>query len=138
MLADFHVTDLGYVLIKQAKIWAMESNEYVYLFSAPTLDAETVRRCLDYAVEDGQTHITPHAEHRDSYIIAVFVADVIDPEAQKEIRHRKFDRSYRMGLDGWAALRTAGLELEKELIVTNRLGKDIAKSLKKLLRSEKA
>ena len=62
--ADFHVNDVGYVLVKSAKIWAMESNEYVYVFSAPRFDPETVHRCLDFALADGEPRIVPHKEHK--------------------------------------------------------------------------
>lgn len=135
--ADFHVNDVGYVLVKSAKIWAMESNEYVYVFSAPRFDPETVHRCLDFALADGEPRIVPHKEHKESYIIAVFVADAIDPEALKEIRRRKFDKSYKMGLEGWAALKTAAVQLERECVTTNRVGSSLTKFFKKLLRSEK-
>ncbi|MEG1633743.1 MAG: hypothetical protein RR314_06780 [Oscillospiraceae bacterium] len=135
--ADFHARDEGYVIIKRAKIWASESNEYVYVFSAPSFDKEDVSKCLDYALADGEPRVVPHKEHKDSYIIAVFVADVISSEAKKEIRARKFDKSYKLGLEGWLALKTAAIELERECITTNRVGSSLTKFFKKLLRSEK-
>ena len=75
--AEFRVRSEGYVLIKRAKIWAAETNEYAYIFSVPVLDADTASKCIDYALGDGFPRITPNPEHRESYIIAVFVADVI-------------------------------------------------------------
>lgn len=136
--ADFHARDEGYVLVKRAKIWAMESNEYVYLFTAPRIDTETAKKCLDFALDDGQKRIKPHREHRDSYIIAIFVADVIDVDAEKEIKKRRFDKSYKFGLEGWAGLKTAAVDLERECIATNSIGGSMKKLFKKLLRSEKA
>ena len=133
----FHVRSEGYVLVKQAKIWAAESNEYAYVFCTPHLDEETVGRCMDYALEDGLPRIVPDSEHRESYIIALFVADVIDKEAANAIRSRKYYRSFRLGLWVWAALRTAAVGLEKELIVTNKAGNSLVNFFRKLLRSEK-
>lgn len=135
--AEFHARDEGYVLVKSAKTWAMESNEYVYVFSVPVLDEELAKRCIDFALEDGVPRITPHREHKESYIIAVFLADVIEPGAAQHIRRRKYDKSFRFGLDGWSALRTAGVELQKELVMTNRAGVSLTKLFRKLLRSEK-
>ena len=103
----------------------------------PHLDEETVGRCMDYALEDGLPRIVPDSEHRESYIIALFVADVIDKEAANAIRSRKYYRSFRLGLWGWAALRTAAVGLEKELIVTNKAGNSLVNFFRKLLRSEK-
>lgn len=135
--ATFHVRSEGYVLIKKAKIWAAETNEYAYIFSVPVLDAETASRCIEYALNDGFPKIAPYPEHRESYIIALFVADVIDEEAVKIIRSRKFYKSFKLGLWGWMALRTAAVGLEKELIVTNKAGGNLVSFFRKLLRSEK-
>ncbi|NCB50459.1 MAG: hypothetical protein EOM54_01070 [Clostridia bacterium] len=135
--AEFHARDEGYVLTKQVKIWAAESNEYVFIFSAPSFDGDTACHCIDYALADGMARIKPHSEHRNSFIIAIFIADAFDFTVQKEICKRKFDKSYKMGFHGWSALKTAAVDIEKEMIATNRPGEDIGKFLKKLLRSEK-
>ncbi len=135
--ADFHARDEGYVLIKRAKIWSAESNEYVYVFSAPSIDRETAARCLDLALERGNAQIVPHKEHKSSYIIAVFVADVIDPAAEREICSRSYDISHKRGLYGWTTLKTVAVALEGEWIKTNKAGKNLKPFYKKLLRSEK-
>lgn len=137
MSAESHIRDEGYVLVKSAKIWAAESNEYVYVFSAPSLDRDTVCRCIDHALAEGGAKIKPHPEHKNSFIIAVFVADKIDPDARTEINKRKFDKSYKMGFQGWSALKTAAVDIEKEMITVNKAGEDQKKFFKKLLRSEK-
>lgn len=135
--AAFHVRSEGYVLIKKAKIWAAETNEYAYIFSVPVLDAKTASECIEFALKDGMPRVQPHPEHRESYIIALFVADVIDPEAQKIIRGAKLYKSFKLGLQGWVALKTAAVELEKELIETNKAGGNLVSFFRKLLRSEK-
>ena len=78
---------------------------------------------MDYALGDGLPRITPNPEHRESYIIAVFVADVIDKEALKT-QSAAGSSTGASGLDfwGWSALRTAAVGLEKELISTNKAG----------------
>lgn len=134
--AEFHARDEGYVLIKKAKIWAAESNEYVYVFSTPELDLQTAEGCMDYALADGLPKIEPHPEHKDSYIIVVFLADVIQPEAAKAIRRRKFHKDYKFGIMGWSSMKTAAVELEKEMVLTNKMGSSLKKFFKKLLRSE--
>lgn len=135
---EFHARDQGYVLIKSAKIWAAESNEYAYVFSTPHLNGETAAKCLAYAVEDGFPRVAPHKEHRDSYIIAVFLADVIDSDAEKLIRGCKHEKTYKFGFEGWSSLKAAAVDLERELITTNKAGANLQTFFKKLLRSEKA
>lgn len=134
--AEFHARDEGYVLVKNAKIWAAESNEYVYVFSVPVLHEETAERCMDYAMNDALPKIKPHCEHKDSYIIAVFLADVILPEATKSVRRRKFHKDYKFGVMGWSSLKTVAVELEGEMVFTNKMGGNLKKFFKRLLRSE--
>ncbi len=134
--AEFHARDEGYVLIKKAKIWAAESNEYVYVFSVPELDLKTAESCMDYALADGLPRIEPHPEHKDSYIIAIFLADVIQAEAARAIRRRKYHKDYKFGMLGWSSMKTAAVELEKEMVLTNKMGRNLKKFFKKLLRSE--
>lgn len=135
--AEFHVRDEGYVLVKSAKIWSAESNEYAYFFSLPRFDGETAERCVKYALEMGLPLVQPHKEHRDSYIIAIIVADVITPEAEKVIRGSKFYKSFKFGFEGWVNLQAAAVDLSREVIVTNKVGEHVEKTLKQLLRSEK-
>ena len=125
--AEFHSRDEGYVLVKAAKIWAMESNEYLYLFSAPSIDEKTAASCLDYAVKEGLSRVKPHSEHKETSSTAVFIADTIDPAVLELIRRRKEYKSFRLGLHGWAILRTCAVCLEKEMVVTNDAGKCLQK-----------
>ena len=39
----FYVHSEKYVLVKKAKLWDADSNEYVYIFSVPELTKETLR-----------------------------------------------------------------------------------------------
>lgn len=131
-LCIYHTRGEKYVLTKKAKIWGMETNEYLYLFSAPELEQETVEKCCNFAIEDALGRIKPHSEHMYSYITAIFVADVIEPKALTYVRRRKFMKSYRMGLQGSAPFKALALETEKEVIVTNSWGRDLKKFFKKI------
>ena len=68
-----------YVLVKAAKLWEADSNEYVYIFSVPHLTKEIFIRCRDYAYNEGMSHIEPKAGHMCSYITALFICDTCDP-----------------------------------------------------------
>ena len=49
----FYVHSEKYVLVKKAKLWDADSNEYVYIFSVPELTKELYETCKNYAYEDG-------------------------------------------------------------------------------------
>ena len=72
--ADFFSRGEHYFLTKSAVVWVNETNEYVYLFSAPSFDAETVEKCMDFAIEDAQPRVKPHKEHNYTNFITIFVA----------------------------------------------------------------
>jgi hypothetical protein len=130
--ADFHSKGESYFLVKSAKIWSNENNEYVYVFSAPSFDAETVNKCVDHALEDGLAMVVPHKEHNYSNIITVFVADEIAPEIRKHIQNRRFSKSYHMSLYGFSLLKTGYIDLNTSEYGTNKEGHDLTNFFKKL------
>lgn len=60
-MAEFHSRSEKYVLVKKAKIWGMEMNEYVYFLLADRLEPETLRHAVDLAREDGLAESGPTA-----------------------------------------------------------------------------
>lgn len=130
--ADFHSVGESYFLVKNAKIWTSETNEYVYVFSAPVFDEETVGKCVDFSLEDGLAKVTPHKNHHYSNVITVFVADEISPAVRKAVTKRKFSKSYRMSLYGFSMLKTGFIDLSKEDYGTNPEGHDLVSFFKKL------
>jgi hypothetical protein len=130
--ADFHSVGERFFLVKRAKIWTSETNEYVYVFSVPKFDAELVNRCIDFALEDGLARVTPHKDHHYSNIITVFIADEIESEVRKVITKRKFSKSYRMSLYGFSMLKTGFIDLSAGDYGTNPEGHDLIQFFKKL------
>ena len=63
------------MLVKKAKLWDADSNEYVYIFSVPELTKELYERCKAYAYEEGMKLIDPKPGHMYSYITPVFICD---------------------------------------------------------------
>ena len=97
--ADFHSRGEKYFLIKPAKIWSNETNEYVFVYSAPWFDREMIDRCVQYALDTALPLIHPHAEHNYSNVHTVFVADTVSEEVRRHIRKVRFSKSYRMNLE---------------------------------------
>ncbi len=132
--ADYHSRGEKYILVKEAQIWAAETNEYVYVFYAPSFDADTVRRCIDHALEDGLPRIKPHKEHMYTYIVAEFIADELGEDIKKVIKKSRFYKNYKLSLHGFSALKAAGLDLGTEKIVTNKIGHDLTKFFKAFIK----
>ena len=121
-----------YVLSKKAKLWAVEVNDYLYLFSMPWLDKNKAEECVTFSIENALPRVKPHKEHMYSFITTLFVADEAEKDALSFIRWRRFIKSYRMGLQGSSPLKTAALDIGKEKIVTNNMGRDLCKQIKNI------
>lgn len=51
--AGLHIHSEKYVLVKAAKLWEADNNEYVYIFSVPVLTKEIFEQCREQARVDG-------------------------------------------------------------------------------------
>jgi len=128
-LCMYHSRSEKYVLSKKAKLWGIEVNDYLYLYSMAKLEKDQVEKCIAFSIEDALPRIKPHDEHMYSFISTVFVADEAEPEAIKFVRCKKFHKSYKLGLHGSSPLKTAALDIGREKIVTNNMGKDLRKQI---------
>ena len=130
--ADYFSRNEKYWISKSIPIWGNETNEYAYIFSAPSFDAELARRCIDYALADGLPRVRPHKEHQYTNIKAVFVADGFDDETRAAVCKREFSKSYKFSLHGFSNLLTAAVDLGEQKTYTNRAGRDLTAFIEKL------
>ena len=79
--AGLHIHSEKYVLVKAAKLWEADNNEYVYIFSVPVLTKEIFEQCREQARADGMQRIEPGPNHMCSYITAIFLCDTCEPHA---------------------------------------------------------
>ena len=131
-VCQHHTRSEKYVLSKKAKLWAVEVNDYLYLFSMPKLDKEQAQVCISFSIKDALPRVKPHSEHMYSFITAVFVADEVEKDALAFIRRCRFNKSYKLGFYGSSPLKTAALDIAQEKIVTNNMGSDLRKQIKNI------
>jgi hypothetical protein len=131
-VCQHHTRSEKYVLSKKAKLWAVEINDYLYLFSMPKLEKEEAEACVLFSIEDALPRVKPHNEHMYSFISAVFLADETGQDTLKFIRRRKFTKSYKIGFHGSSPLKTAALDIGQGKIVTNSMGKDLRMQIKNI------
>ena len=121
-----------YILSRKAKLWAIETNDYLYLFSMQKLDKDQAEMCIAFSIKDALPRVKPHSEHMFSFITVIFVADEAEDDALKYIRRRKFTKSYRFGLQGSSPLKTAALDIGKETVAANTMGRDLRRQIKNI------
>lgn len=122
-----------YVLVKAAKLWEYDSNEYVYIFSVPHLTKEIFEKCRDYAHKEGMSHIEPQPGHMCSYITALFICDTCDKDAVRALKRTRIYKSFRFSFYGWMDFHTGVIELETGMTAANGSGRSTAQLLKKTL-----
>jgi hypothetical protein len=61
-----------YLLSKKAKIWSIEVNDYLYLFSMPYLNKNQAEDCVEFSIKDALPRVKPHNEHMYSFITTLF------------------------------------------------------------------
>jgi hypothetical protein len=131
----FFVHSEKYVLVKRAKLWDADSNEFVYVFSVPQLTEEVFERCKNYAYEEGMKLIDPKPGHMYSYITAVFVCDTCTPGAKKALTKCKIYKSFHFSWYGWMNVHTAAIVRENAEVFTNKMGRGNTKFMKNILNS---
>lgn len=127
--AEFSLHDEQYFLVRSARLSEADSKEYVFFAEAARLDVKTLQALDETAWTRGLSRIKPHANHRNSDISLIILADQIEEEVFSVIRKLRHYKSYRLGFQGWSNYRLIAVELSSRRMAHNRQGQ----SLKKLV-----
>lgn len=127
--AAYYSRSEKYVLMKKAKLWAAETNEYMFIVMADDLDESFYDRCIAIFWEEGLRRIKPHKEHMYTYVTLVLLADSVADGVKKKVRKTSRHKDFLFSLHGWADLCIAVKDMQEEDIQTNRMGKELKKML---------
>ena len=130
--ADYYSRAEKYWLSKSITVWANETNEFAYIFSAPAFDAGLVDKCIEYALFEGLPRVKPHKEHQYTNIKVIFVADAFDDDTVAYVRKKKFSKNYHFSLHGFTELKTAAVDLQRQKAFPNRAGQELGDYFRKL------
>ena len=125
-------------LSKKIVMYANETNEYAYIFSAPEFDTDTVKACVDKALEDMLPLVKPHKEHQYTNCKVIFLSDSLSKDVIKAVKTSNFSKSYgKMGLEGYTNLLTAAVDMGSRKTFTNMPGRPMVKYFRKLFAARK-
>ena len=127
--AEFHSYGEKYVLVKSAKLWEVDTHEYLFFVLADALDETQVRDLVSFMEHDGLKKVVPKPNHMSSAISLVIVADSCTQEAAKAVRKTRFRKNFALGIRGWADLRVAVADLSANRVITNAAGKQLKTTL---------
>ena len=127
--AEFHSYGEKYVLVKRAKLWEVDTHEYLFFVLANRLDETQVRDLVSFMENDGLAKVVPEPNHMSSAISLVIVADSCTEEALRLVRKTKFRKNFAFGIRGWADLRVAAADLSTKRVTTNAMGKQLKQTI---------
>lgn len=130
---DFFEHSQKYVLSRKAELWSTDSEEFLYLFSVPRLDPDTLNTCQKMAYEDGMSRLNIGPGHMYSFITSVFLCDSCDKDAEKILKKTRIYKSFHFSLHGWMDYHTVAVSFDDDRICSNYSGRSTAKILKKVL-----
>lgn len=123
--AEFHTHGEQYVLVKRAKLWEVDSHEYIFFQTADHIDETDVADWVEFMCEHGIKKAKPQPNHMSSNITLVLIADSTSGDAAKAVRKARFRKNFKLGLEGWADLKLALVDLSDRSVVANGAGKDL-------------
>ena len=80
-----------------------------------------------------QAEIHPHPEHMYSHITAILLCNAAQPDALELLERYKKSANFKLSLHGWMEYRIAAVDLSTAEVFTNRKGKELKKSLAKVI-----
>lgn len=136
-ICEYHEHDVGYAVIRKAEMWSADRHEYVWFYSVPHLTAALYDRYYEEAFKAGMERVKPGEGHMSSAVVVVMIADTADEDALMKLKKTRYRKDFKFGLNGWMAVRTAGIVLEKELVVSNGEGRNERKFFDSILHPRK-
>ena len=127
--AEFHSHGESYLLIKSAKLWEMDSNEFVYFSAEDAMSTECVSNRIETAWNLAMPQIQPGENHRNSDVTVLFLTESLPDDARRLVRHTNRSKGYKHGIQGWSNLRLGAIELSTGRVTVNRHGRDLKKLL---------
>lgn len=134
--AEFHTFGEQYVLVKRAKLWEVNTHDFMFFEFADDLDAAALEDLIGFMTEKAIKKVAAGSDHMSSGITLVVLANSASDEACKLVKRTRFRKNYRLGFHGWADLRLAMVDFsrpEKKQVFTNGAGVKLKPTLEQNL-----
>ena len=130
--AEFHTYGEKYVLTKRAKLWEVNTHDFMFFEIADELDEALLEDALQLITTKALRKVDAGPNHMSSALTLIIIANRCTDEVFKRVKSTRFRKNYRFGLRGWTDLRLAVVDLSREAdkeVMTNAAGKQLKQSL---------
>lgn len=130
--AEFHTYGEKYVLTKRAKLWEVNTHDFMFFELADKLDEDALSDAVNFITTKAIRKVDPSPNHMSSALTLVIIANQCTNEAFKQAKSTRFRKIFYLGFRGWTDLRLAVVDLSRESgkeVVTNAAGKQLKDAL---------
>ena len=130
--AEFHTYGEKYVLTKRAKLWEVNTHDFMFFEMVDELDETHLLDAVNFMTTKAIRKVDPSPNHMSSALTLVIIANQCTNEAFKQAKSTRFRKSFYLGFRGWTDLRLAVVDLSRESgkeVVTNAAGKQLKDAL---------
>lgn len=130
--AEFHNYGEQYVLVKRAKMWEVNTHDFMFFDFAETFDETNLEDAVDFMTTKAIRKVNASPNHMSSALTLIIIANQCTDEAFRRVKSVRFRKNYRFGFRGWSDLRLAVIDLSRnsgEDIVTNAAAKQLKETL---------
>lgn len=130
LFARYYLRSEKFFLTKSAKIYGMESNEYILVKNLDNLDNRNFELFTDRLISAIDKLVQPHEEHMSSILTGVLLTnksqEEIDNGVLKKVSKFKYHKGFAFGFKGWVDIRIIVLSLNDGLIIANKKGREVS------------
>lgn len=130
--AEFHTYGEKYVLTKRAKLWEVNTHDFMFFEIVDELDETHLLDAVNFMTTKAIRKVDPSPNHMSSALTLVIIANRCTDEAFKRVRSIRFRKNFWLGFRGWTDLRLAVVDLSRKPgteIETNAAGKQLKEAL---------
>lgn len=130
IFAEYRVKNEKYFLSKSAVIFSFENFEYclVKCFKEGINKAE-LQEFTDFLVDSVKEIVKPSSEHMSTYLSGVIVSEKSFSQEVIEMAEKfKYSKNFLFTLKGWCDVRLILVDLERNIVITNKKGREVKKN----------
>ncbi len=125
---EFHSYGEKYVLSKRAKLWEVNSHDYLFIDIADSFNKEAAQGAIHFMTEQAITKVNAGPNHMSSGLTLVVIANSASDEAHALFRKTRFRKNFLFSIHGWTDLRLALIDLSRppsDQVTVNAAGKSL-------------
>lgn len=130
--AEYHTYGEKYVLVKRAKLWEVNTHDFMFFECVDELDEAHLAEDISFMQEKALRKVDAGPNHMSSALSLAIIANSTTEAARKLAKKTRFHKEYRFGFRGWTDLRLCVVDLSlpaKQGVVANNAAKQLKEAV---------